>query len=69
MQEPSCDDGTHENRSSHKYFPLFFIGSILCGIGATPLHPLGISYVDDHAHPKNAPVYVGETKLTIYLKI
>lgn len=36
-----------------------FLGNILRGIGETPVQPLGISYIDDHALEENAAFYIG----------
>lgn len=45
-----------------------FLGNILRGIGETPVQPLGISYIDDHALEENAAFYIGIHKsLCIYL--
>ncbi|XP_039250460.2 solute carrier organic anion transporter family member 2B1-like isoform X1 [Styela clava] len=35
------------------------IGSVLKGMGHSPLHPLGMSFVDDFATPRNSAVYIG----------
>lgn len=35
------------------------LGNILRGIGETPVQPLGISYIDDHALEDNAAFYIG----------
>ncbi|XP_030630784.1 solute carrier organic anion transporter family member 1C1 [Chanos chanos] len=35
------------------------LGNILRGIGETPVQPLGISYIDDHALEENAAFYIG----------
>uniref|UniRef100_H2ZCF0 Solute carrier organic anion transporter family member n=1 Tax=Ciona savignyi TaxID=51511 RepID=H2ZCF0_CIOSA len=34
-------------------------GNFLKGVGHAPLHPLGISFIDDYATPANSPVYIG----------
>eukprot|EP00062_Callorhinchus_milii_P018329 gi/632971684/ref/XP_007902292.1/ PREDICTED: solute carrier organic anion transporter family member 1C1-like isoform X1 [Callorhinchus milii] len=36
-----------------------FVGNVLRGIGETPIGPLGISYLDDHATQENASFYIG----------
>ena len=38
-------------------------GSVLKGMGHTPLHPLGISFIDDFAARRNSAFYVGENYL------
>ncbi|KAM4820459.1 LOW QUALITY PROTEIN: solute carrier organic anion transporter family member 1A2 [Thomomys bottae] len=34
-------------------------GNIVRGMGETPVMPLGLSYVEDHARPDNSPLYIG----------
>ncbi|XP_069867757.1 solute carrier organic anion transporter family member 1A2-like [Dipodomys merriami] len=34
-------------------------GNIVRGMGETPVMPLGISYIEDHARPENSPLYIG----------
>ncbi|KAF6727910.1 Solute carrier organic anion transporter family member 3A1 [Oryzias melastigma] len=34
---------------------------VLIGIGATPVQPLGVSYIDDHVHKKDSSLYIGES--------
>ncbi|XP_072509670.1 solute carrier organic anion transporter family member 1C1 isoform X2 [Notamacropus eugenii] len=36
-----------------------FLGNLLRGIGETPIQPLGITYIDDHASEDNAAFYIG----------
>merc|ERR1719334_232460 len=38
---------------------LMFFARILVGIGAAPVQPYGISYMDDHASRAMAPLYIG----------
>lgn len=56
----------HESRLSMWIY--VFLGNILRGIGETPVQPLGISYIDDHALEENAAFYIGTSKsfLCIY---
>ena len=32
---------------------------VLLGIGATPVQPLGVSYIDDHVRRKDSSLYIG----------
>ncbi|RVE71831.1 hypothetical protein OJAV_G00056140 [Oryzias javanicus] len=39
---------------------LLLIGAqVLLGIGATPVQPLGVSYIDDHVKKKDSSLYIG----------
>ena len=49
---PDCE------RPSNVYF-VFILGSILIGIGSTPLFTIGTSYIDDIIHPKRVPIWLG----------
>ncbi|TSM20255.1 Solute carrier organic anion transporter family member 1C1 [Bagarius yarrelli] len=48
-----------ENESRLSMWIYVLLGNILRGIGETPVQPLGISYIDDHALEDNAAVYIG----------
>uniref|UniRef100_A0A3P9KSZ0 Solute carrier organic anion transporter family member n=1 Tax=Oryzias latipes TaxID=8090 RepID=A0A3P9KSZ0_ORYLA len=45
--------------SSHSMvYPMLLLGQLLLGIGAVPIQPFGISYIDDFASKKNSPIYL-----------
>lgn len=48
------------NYSSLHLFIL--VGSILKGIGHTPVHPLGMSFIDDYSSRRNSPLYIGKKR-------
>ncbi|KAI5096822.1 solute carrier organic anion transporter family member 2B1, partial [Silurus meridionalis] len=50
-----------ENKShaNNAVFPILLLGQLLLGIGAVPIQPFGISYIDDYADKKNSPFYLG----------
>ncbi|XP_040824746.1 solute carrier organic anion transporter family member 3A1 isoform X3 [Ochotona curzoniae] len=47
-------------RSATNMLYLLLIGAqVLLGIGATPVQPLGVSYIDDHVRRKDSSLYIG----------
>ncbi|EDO41174.1 predicted protein, partial [Nematostella vectensis] len=49
-----------ESTSGNKgYFPLFVLGMLVMGSGATPMIALGIPYMDENVKAKVSPMYVG----------
>lgn len=48
-----------ENESKLSMWIYVLLGNILRGIGETPVQPLGISYIDDHALDDSAAFYIG----------
>uniref|UniRef100_A0A674KE29 Solute carrier organic anion transporter family member n=1 Tax=Terrapene triunguis TaxID=2587831 RepID=A0A674KE29_9SAUR len=50
------------NRTTTNMMYLLLIGAqVLLGIGATPVQPLGVSYIDDHVRRKDSSLYIGKT--------
>lgn len=49
----------NENPAQHVVYPVLLLGQLLLGIGAVPIQPFGISYIDDYASKKNSPLYLG----------
>lgn len=56
-QETGC-----ANKPNTNMMYLLLIGAqVLLGIGATPVQPLGVSYIDDHVKKKDSSLYIGRT--------
>ncbi|XP_026183940.1 solute carrier organic anion transporter family member 2B1 [Mastacembelus armatus] len=53
----SCSE--EESPAQQGVYPLLLLGQLLLGIGAVPIQPFGISYIDDYASRKNSPLYLG----------
>lgn len=50
------------NRTTTNMMYLLLIGAqVLLGIGATPVQPLGVSYIDDHVRRKDSSLYIGRS--------
>ncbi|XP_016372028.1 solute carrier organic anion transporter family member 3A1-like [Sinocyclocheilus rhinocerous] len=57
LSDPSYICG---NRTNTNMMYLLLIGAqMLLGIGATPLQPLGVSYIDDHVRREDSSLYIG----------
>lgn len=55
------DDAECANKTNTNMMYLLLIGAqVLLGIGATPVQPLGVSYIDDHVKKKDSSLYIGE---------
>ncbi|XP_054902487.1 solute carrier organic anion transporter family member 2B1 isoform X2 [Poeciliopsis prolifica] len=62
-----CFSSLPSNQTCHKedsdtqwvVYPLLLLGQLLLGIGAVPIQPFGISYIDDYASRRNSPLYLG----------
>ncbi|XP_078090729.1 solute carrier organic anion transporter family member 1C1-like [Mustelus asterias] len=48
-----------ENTGKSSLWIFVFLGNVLRGIGETPVIPLGVSYLDDHAKQENFAFYLG----------
>ncbi|XP_026783044.1 solute carrier organic anion transporter family member 3A1 isoform X2 [Pangasianodon hypophthalmus] len=54
------DGGLCSNKANTNMMYLLLIGAqVLLGIGATPVQPLGVSYIDDHVRKKDSSLYIG----------
>lgn len=61
LSDPSYFCG---NRTNTNMMYLLLIGAqMLLGVGATPLQPLGVSYIDDHVRREDSSLYIGESDL------
>lgn len=58
----SCSQ--QESPTQQVVYPLLLLGQLLLGIGAVPIQPFGISYIDDYASKKNSPLYLGKPQRT-----
>uniref|UniRef100_A0A3Q0QXQ7 Solute carrier organic anion transporter family, member 2B1 n=1 Tax=Amphilophus citrinellus TaxID=61819 RepID=A0A3Q0QXQ7_AMPCI len=57
-QTRSCPN-TGVTPNQQGIYPMLLLGQLLLGIGAVPIQPFGISYIDDYASKKNSPLYLG----------
>lgn len=58
------------NQANTNMMYLLLIGAqVLLGIGATPVQPLGVSYIDDHVHKKDSSLYIGKSCGVVFLKL
>lgn len=56
-----AEDTVCANKANTNMMYLLLIGAqVLLGIGATPVQPLGVSYIDDHVKKKDSSLYIGE---------
>ncbi|XP_020499220.1 solute carrier organic anion transporter family member 3A1 isoform X2 [Labrus bergylta] len=56
----SGEDAVCAKKANTNMMYLLLIGAqVLLGIGATPVQPLGVSYIDDHVKKKDSSLYIG----------
>ncbi|CAK6951082.1 solute carrier organic anion transporter family member 3A1 [Scomber scombrus] len=56
----NAEDKVCANKANTNMMYLLLIGAqVLLGIGATPVQPLGVSYIDDHVKKKDSSLYIG----------
>ncbi|XP_078409730.1 solute carrier organic anion transporter family member 1C1-like [Cetorhinus maximus] len=59
-QMPEFMDSSDCENTGESFLWIFvFLGNVLRGIGETPVVPLGVSYLDDHAKQENFAFYLG----------
>lgn len=58
LEEAPDEEDDYWNDSS--LYAFIAVGSVLKGMGHSPLHPLGMSFIDDFATSRNSAVYIGK---------
>ena len=62
VEAQMVEDKLCDNKANTNMMYLLLIGAqVLLGIGATPVQPLGVSYIDDHVRKKDSSLYIGES--------
>uniref|UniRef100_A0AAV2KT82 Solute carrier organic anion transporter family member 3A1 n=1 Tax=Knipowitschia caucasica TaxID=637954 RepID=A0AAV2KT82_KNICA len=62
LEEDSACDG----KANTNMMYLLLIGAqVLLGVGATPVQPLGVAYIDDHVRKKDSSLYIEPSQKTI----
>ncbi|XP_047009434.1 solute carrier organic anion transporter family member 3A1 isoform X2 [Ictalurus punctatus] len=61
MSRRDVDDGglCSNKANTNMMYLLLIVAQVLLGIGATPVQPLGVSYIDDHVQKKDSSLYIG----------
>ncbi|KAJ3596437.1 hypothetical protein NHX12_002844 [Muraenolepis orangiensis] len=60
QEAQQVEDKLCANKTNTNMMYLLLIGAqVLLGIGATPVQPLGVSYIDDHVKKKDSSLYIG----------
>ncbi|XP_038124803.1 solute carrier organic anion transporter family member 3A1 [Cyprinodon tularosa] len=57
--EPQEDAQCAHKPNTNMMYLLLIGAQVLLGIGATPVQPLGVSYIDDHVKKKDSSLYIG----------
>jgi len=52
-----CQKGEEESSPT---WEIVLLGNIIRGTGEANIGPLGMSFIDDYAHPENSAFYIGE---------
>ncbi|KAG7249137.1 hypothetical protein CRUP_006547 [Coryphaenoides rupestris] len=61
LEAQLVEDKLCANKANTNMMYLLLIGAqVLLGVGATPVQPLGVSYIDDHVKKKDSSLYIGE---------
>ncbi|XP_072258792.1 solute carrier organic anion transporter family member 3A1 [Pyxicephalus adspersus] len=56
---PDSDIICRNTATTNMMYLLLIGAQVLLGIGATPVQPLGVSYIDDHVRRKDSSLYIG----------
>uniref|UniRef100_A0A3Q3F3X0 Solute carrier organic anion transporter family member n=1 Tax=Labrus bergylta TaxID=56723 RepID=A0A3Q3F3X0_9LABR len=66
----SGEDAVCAKKANTNMMYLLLIGAqVLLGIGATPVQPLGVSYIDDHVKKKDSSLYIGDFLKCVFIII
>uniref|UniRef100_A0A674E665 Solute carrier organic anion transporter family, member 1D1 n=1 Tax=Salmo trutta TaxID=8032 RepID=A0A674E665_SALTR len=57
-QATAASKAVCEKEAGSSMWIYVFLGNMLCGIGETPVMPLGVSYLDDYARKENTAIYL-----------
>lgn len=49
-----------ETETTNMMYVLVIVAQVIIGAGATPIQPLGVSYIDDHVRKRDSSLYIGE---------
>ncbi|XP_007891308.2 solute carrier organic anion transporter family member 3A1-like [Callorhinchus milii] len=48
-----------ETETTNMMYVLVIVAQVIIGAGATPIQPLGVSYIDDHVRKRDSSLYIG----------